>query len=268
MTNGDSDSEARPMTNGHSDERRKALSRTAVPSFFTLMNLLSGYLAVVQTIEGRFEYACWLIVLAGLFDALDGMMARLTDSTSLFGVELDSLSDIVSFGVAPSVLIYVFGLQEYGAVGLIVSALPTICGAVRLARFNVRFDGIKRDYFMGLPTPAMAMVIVAFILNFDEAGWFHRFSPGGLSVFIPLAIGLSILMISTVKFDALPRPTRAYILGHPRKTALYGTGFLLIIFLQQIGLLVVLTGYLLINVFRAVYSLFHGIPAEKDPGST
>ena len=75
-------------------------------------------------------------------------------------------------------------------------------------------------------------------------------------------------MISTVKFDALPRPTRAYILGHPRKTALYATGFLLIIFLQQIGLLVVLTGYVLINVFRAVYSLFHGIPAEKDKGST
>ncbi len=254
------------MTNGDSDERRKGLPRAVVPSFFTLMNLLSGYLAIVQTIEGRFDYACWLIVLAGLFDAFDGMMARLTGSMTLFGVELDSLSDMVSFGVAPSALIYVFGLQEYGVVGLMVSALPTICGAVRLARFNVRFDGAKRDYFRGLPVPAMAAVIVAFILNFDEAGWFHRFSPGGLSVFIPLSIGLSMLMISTIKFDALPRPSRAYIRDHPRKAALYGVGLLLIIFLQQIGLLAALASYVSINVCYAVYSLFNGLPAEKGKG--
>ena len=254
------------MTNADSEERRKGLPRAVVPSFFTLMNLLSGYLSIVQTIEGRFDYACWLIVLAGLFDAFDGMMARLTDSMTLFGVELDSLSDMVSFGVAPSALIYVFGLQDYGAVGLMVSALPTLCGAVRLARFNVRFDGAKRDDFMGLPTPAMAAVIVAFMLNFDEAGWFRGFSPGGLSALIPLSIGLSILMISAIKFDALPRPSRAYVLKHPRKAALYGIGFLLIIFLQQIGLLAALGGYVLINVGRAVYSLFQGVPAEKDKG--
>lgn len=243
---------------------RRQIPRTAVPSFFTLMNLFSGYLAVVQTIEGRFEYACWLIVLAAFFDVLDGMMARLTGGTSLFGVELDSLSDVVSFGVAPSVLVYVFGLREFGAVGLIASSLPAICGAVRLARFNVAFDGVKRDYFVGLPTPGMAVIIVAIILNFNDATWFSRYSPGSLSVLIPLVIGLSLLMISTLKFDAIPKPSRTYIRSHPRKAAAYGFALVLVIFLQQIGLLVALSGYLLFNIGRGIHSLFNGVDAPPD----
>lgn len=220
------------------------------------MNLFSGYLSVVQTIEGRFDYACWLIVLAAFFDVLDGMMARLTNGTSLFGIELDSLADAVSFGVAPSVLVYVFGLRELGALGLIASSLPAICGAVRLARFNVAFDGVKRDYFVGLPTPGMAVVIVAIILNFDDATWFSRYSPGGLSILVPLVIGLSLLMISTMKFDAIPKPTGDYIRAHPRKAAAYGIGLVLVIFLQQIGLLISLGVYLLANMGRSVHSLF------------
>lgn len=228
------------------------------------MNLFSGYLSVVQTIEGRFEYACWLIVLAAFFDVLDGMMARLTNGTSLFGIELDSLADIVSFGVAPSVLVYVFGLREFEAVGLVASALPAICGAVRLARFNVAFDGVKRDYFVGLPTPGMAVIIVAIILNFNDATWFSRYSPGSLSILIPLVIGLSLLMISTMKFDAIPKPSRAFIRAHPRKAAAYGLGLLLVIFLQQIGLLVALGAYLLINVGRAIHSLFRGPRADGE----
>lgn len=244
-------------------EGRRPIPPAAVPSFFTLMNLFSGYLAVIQTIEGRFDYACWLIVLAAFFDVLDGMMARLTNGTSLFGIELDSLSDIVSFGVAPSVLVYVFGLREFGALGLIASALPAICGAVRLARFNVAFDGVKRDYFVGLPTPGMAVIIVAIILNFNQAEWFSRFSPGSLSILIPLVIGLSLLMISTLKFDAIPKPSREYIRSHPRKAAAYGLALLLVIFLQQIGLLIALSAYVLFNIGRGIYSLFDARPSTE-----
>lgn len=220
------------------------------------MNLFSGFLSVVQTIEGRFDYACWLIVLAAFFDVLDGMMARLTQTSSLFGVELDSLSDVVSFGVAPSVLVYVFGLSEFGAVGLIASSLPLICGAVRLARFNVAFDGVKRDYFVGLPTPGMAVIIVALILNFNNADWFSRYSPGNLTVLIPLVIGLSLLMISTIKFDAIPKPSAGYIRAHKKKSLAYVLGLVLLIVLQQIGLLVVLGAYVLFNIGRATYSVF------------
>ena len=97
----------RPRTRAERPRRlRRLVTRrippAAVPSFFTLMNLFSGFVAITQTAQGQYEQACWLIVLAGFFDLLDGMMARLTNSQSLFGVELDSLADVVSFGLAPS----------------------------------------------------------------------------------------------------------------------------------------------------------------------
>lgn len=243
---------------------RRRLPRAAVPSFFTLLNLFSGFLALTQTLEGRFDYACWLIVLAAFFDVLDGFMARITDSTSLFGVELDSLSDIVSFGVAPAFLVYVFGLREFGALGLLVSALPAVCGAVRLARFNVSFEGEKKDYFVGLPIPGQAAFIVALILNFNDAAWFSRISMNNLSVLIPIVGVLSFLMISNIPFDAIPKPTVGYIRRHPRKSALYSLAALLIFFLQEIGLLLVLTVYILFNIVRAVYNLVQAVNAY-DP---
>lgn len=245
---------------------RAQIPRAAVPSFFTLMNLFSGFLAVIQTMEGRFDYACWMIVLAAFFDVLDGMMARLTGSSSLFGIELDSLADVVSFGLAPSVLVYAFGLREFGALGLIASSLPAICGAVRLARFNVSFEGIKKDYFVGLPTPGMAVMIVALILNFNNAEWFNRYSPGTLTWLIPIVVGLSLLMISSIKFDAVPKPTAAYIRAHPKKSLAYTIAILLVIFLQQIGLLVVLAAYLLFNVGRAFRTLFAAVTAREPSG--
>lgn len=248
---------------------RRRIPAVAVPSFFTLMNLFSGFLSVVQVFEGRFEYACWLIVLAAFFDVLDGMMARLTNSNSGFGVELDSLADIVSFGLAPSILVYFFGLREFGALGLLVAALPAICGAVRLARFNVTFSGEKKDYFVGLPIPGMAAFIVALILNFNNAAWFSRYSPSNLTVLIPIVFVLSFLMVSTIPFDAIPKPSPSYIRAHPRKFAAYMLAFLLVVFLQQIGLLFVFSVYLLYNIGRAIYRVYREImsmPTEEEIG--
>lgn len=243
---------------------RRQLPRAAVPSFFTLMNLFSGFLSIIQAFEGRFDYAAWLIVLAAFFDVLDGMMARLTNTSSLFGIELDSLSDVVSFGVAPSILVYVFGLQELGALGLISASLPAICGAVRLARFNVAYTGEKKDYFVGLPIPGMAIIIVALILNFNNAEWFSRYSPSNLTVLVPIVILLSFLMISSIKFDAIPKPSTSYIKAHPRKFLAYFLGLLLIIFTQQIGLLVVLAIYLLYNIGMAGRTLFHALTETEE----
>ncbi len=238
---------------------RRRIPRSAVPSFFTLMNLFSGFLAVTQIQVGRFDYACWLIVLAGFFDALDGMMARLTNGTSLFGVELDSLSDVVSFGLAPSFLVYEFGLKEFGVLGLIVSSLPAVCGAVRLARYNVNFDGEKKEFFAGLPIPVQAIYIVALILNVNDAGSFSRFSLNSLSVLIPIVFVLAALMVSTIDFDAIPRPSARYIRAHPRKSIAFGLALLLLVFLQQIGLLIVLSVYILFGVGRAVYTLARAV---------
>ncbi|GIV62228.1 CDP-diacylglycerol--serine O-phosphatidyltransferase [Rhodocaloribacter litoris] len=239
--------------------RRRQIPRAAVPSFFTLMNLLSGFIAIAQVYEGRFEHACWFIVLAGFFDLLDGMVARLSNGTSLFGVELDSLSDVVSFGVAPGFLVYVFGLREFGLLGLVVAALPAVCGAVRLARFNTTFDGEKKDYFIGLPIPVQAIVVVTLILNVNDAAWFNEYSLNNLSVLIPIIVVLAGLMVSTIRFDAVPRPSAWYIRTHPRKAAAYAVALLLVIFLQQIGLLLVLTAYLFHGIGRATYNLVRAI---------
>lgn len=246
---------------------RRRIPRAAVPSFFTLMNLLSGFIAVTQAFDGRFQQACWFIVLAGFFDLLDGMIARLANGQSLFGVELDSLSDVVSFGVAPGFLIYVFGLKEFGILGLFVSALPAVCGAVRLARFNVAFDGVKKEYYSGLPIPVQAIFIVVLILTVEDASWFSRYSPNNLSILIPITVVLSGLMVTTVRFDAPPKPTAGYIRRHPRKSAAYALGILLTVFFQQFGLLLCLSVYLLHGIGRAVVNLVRAImetPVDEE----
>lgn len=246
---------------------RRQIPRAAVPSFFTLMNLFSGFLALVQIHDGQFAYAAWLIVLAGFFDMLDGMMARLTHSQSLFGVELDSLCDVVSFGVAPAYLVYVFGLSELGVPGLIVASLPALCGAVRLARFNVSFDGEKKDYFTGLPIPMQAAATVALILHLQDASWFGEPPFSIRNVLMPAVIVLSALMISNIPFDAAPRPSPGYIRAHPYKSIGYLGGVLLVLFLQATGLLLGLIAYLLLGIGQAGYRLVRAIlepPAPTD----
>ena len=109
------------------------------------------------------------------------MMARIANAVSMFGVELDSLADVVSFGVAPAFLLYEFGLDRLGLFGVIIASLPALCGAVRLARFNVEFEGEKKDYFSGLPIPVQATFVVAFILVFNDGRWFEGFEWGRAS---------------------------------------------------------------------------------------
>ncbi|MFK7843679.1 MAG: CDP-diacylglycerol--serine O-phosphatidyltransferase [Rhodothermales bacterium] len=248
---------------------RKQIPRVAVPSFFTLMNLLCGFGAITQIFEGKFDMAGWLILLAAFFDALDGMMARLTNSSSLFGVELDSLSDIVSFGVAPGVLVYVFGLNEFGLLGLIVSAMPALCGAVRLARFNVdvELEGDKPEYFKGLPIPAQAAAIVTLILNFDDATWFNDYSISSLSLLIPFVAVLAGLMVSTIPFDALPKPSPGYIRNHPYKSGACLLSILLTIFLQQIGLLISIMAYVLMGLVNAALRVYKAVMSAPIEGA-
>lgn len=231
--------------------RRRRIPPAAVPSFFTLMNLFSGFLAVVQIHEGRFVSACWLVVLAGVFDLFDGMMARLTGGQSAFGVELDSLADAVSFGLVPSYLVYVFGLSEAGLLGIVVSSLLALCGAVRLARFNVLFDGEKKTSFTGLPIPMQAATVVALVLNVERHD-FQFYSPGGLNLLIPTVVVLALLMVSTIPFDSGPRPSAFYVRAHPWWALFYAVCLILVIVLQEKGLLIALTAYLAAGIGTSV----------------
>jgi len=230
---------------------KRKISRSAVPSFFTLMNLFCGFISLIQVLEGRLAAAAWLILLASMFDILDGMVARLTKGESQFGVELDSLSDIVSFGVAPSFMIYVFGLREFGMAGVIIASLPALAGAVRLAKYNVDFEEEKGDYFNGLPIPVAGLAIVAIILNADLVLQFIEFV-GEVNVTMITVIVLSGLMVSKIPFDSAPHPSAAYIRSHALKVFLVTGGFILVIIFREKGLLFILIVYLLIGTGRAL----------------
>jgi CDP-diacylglycerol--serine O-phosphatidyltransferase len=242
--------------------------RVAVPSFFTLMNLLCGFLALTQVLEGAFVMSCWLIVLAGFFDLMDGMMARLTGADSPFGVQLDSLSDVVSFGVAPSFLVYAYALDASGPLGMIVSALPALCGSVRLARYNVNKDKSDdgKEGFEGLPIPGQAIAIVALILAAENSEWGSYLALDSLQVLLPIVVVLSGLMVSSIRFDSIPTPTIEYVRAHPKKTSAYALAGFLIVGLQEIGLVVVLALYLTYGMGRAVYQLIDALttPAPEN----
>lgn len=224
--------------------------KIAVPSFFTLMNLFSGFLAIISVSDGDYVRAAWLIALAGLFDVFDGLMARLADATSDFGIELDSISDMVSFGVAPGFLMYTWSLHELGIVGIIVSALPPLCGAVRLARFNVnaRLQPTK-DHFIGLPIPAQAIILGSFFLTFRDSVDLFSFMENGInSALVPVILVISFLMVSTLPFDKIPRFDRNTIKEKKAKFILFIVYLVLIISFKEYGLMAVFT----IFVFKGI----------------
>ncbi len=255
-------------TNQRIKERfKRPFPRVVVPSFFTLMNLFCGFAAIIQIYEGQLVYGAWLIVFAGLFDALDGFMARLTNGDSEFGMELDSICDVVSFGAAPGFLIYVYAFAEMDAIGmLIVAALPPLCGAVRLARFNVetRIEESQNN-FRGLPIPAMAIMLVAFFLTFyPRPDFFDIFAYGVNSVLIPAVIVLSLLMVSTFPFDKVPRFNKAYMRQNRLKVWLFIIYALLIIFLKQYGLIIVFTIYIARGLVMAGIRFWNDVMSDED----
>ncbi len=169
-----------------------------LPNFLTSLSLFCGFFSIIATMQQLYLQAAWAIVIAALFDTLDGRIARITRSTSRFGMEYDSLSDLISFGVAPAVLAHGWVLNEYGRWGWLAAFLYVACGAMRLARFNVKIDIIKGRYFEGLPIPAAATMIVASIIFFFHFGFNDKFI---ISFFLLLTIYLmSFLMVSTIRF--------------------------------------------------------------------
>lgn len=184
-----------------------------LPSLFTVGNLFLGFWAVVKTLNGQFGEAAPLILWAIVLDLLDGRIARLTGTSSEFGGELDSLSDVVSFGVAPAILAY--GWSFAGAIpraGWLAAFLFVMCGALRLARFNVQRHVVDGRFFVGLPIPAAAGQ-VAVLVQFLPEGTFGR--PAALVVLL-LVVALSFLMVSTLRYRSFKtldlRARRSYIM--------------------------------------------------------
>jgi CDP-diacylglycerol---serine O-phosphatidyltransferase len=191
------------------------ITRAVVPSLFTVLNMFCGFISIIHASRGEYINASWFIVLAAAFDSLDGVMARITKSSSEFGVEIDSLSDAISFGAAPAFLVYRMSLYQLEGLGILLSSLLMIFGALRLARFNVQLVGFDKDYFSGLPIPASAMTVAAFTLNYYTEG--VGLDPRA-AFFLPwLSVVLGLLMVSKVKYDTLPKISRRALKKEPWK---------------------------------------------------
>jgi len=173
-----------------------------LPSIFTTFALFAGFYSIVASINGDYTLAAISIMVAMLWDALDGRVARLTNTQSAFGAEYDSLSDLVSFGVAPALLVYEWSLSDLGRIGWLAAFIYLTCAALRLARFNTQVATADKRYFQGLPSPAAAGVIASMIwLKFWN---FEYFDIGvvSFSYYIGIAITIicGLLMVSNVRY--------------------------------------------------------------------
>ena len=168
-----------------------------LPNLFTSASLFCGFFAIVAAIQGRYESAAVAILVSCLLDGLDGKVARFTNTTSHFGTEYDSLSDLVAFGVAPGILAFQWALEPFGRLGWLASFMFVVCGALRLARFNVQKTTVEARYFKGLPIPAAASFIAALILFTSALGG----APDSRHIlFIVMIYVLSFLMVSTIDY--------------------------------------------------------------------
>ena len=180
--------------------KKKRRSVYLLPNLLTSMSLFGGFYAMVATVDRRFTQASIAIFVSCILDALDGRVARMTHSTSRFGVEYDSLSDVIAFGVAPGLLVYMWALKGYGRFGWLAAFLYVACGALRLARFNVQAETVQKKHFLGLPIPAAAAAIAASVLFFGEL----HLPVEVKKIFAPILMYvLGFLMVSAVRYSSL-----------------------------------------------------------------
>ena len=217
---------------------------------FTASSIFAGVLSSIYSIQGEFTTAAWLIIIALIFDGLDGRIARLTNTCSRFGVEFDSLADLVAFGVAPAILLYMYAGHSFGRTGIVTTSLYVIFGAIRLARFNVMTTQSEPSVFIGVPIPTAAVFISVLILLFQEYRFLTHFS----YILIIASITVSLLMVSNIRYPSFKK------LNFSRRN----TGRLLIlticiafvVFVYPIeGFATIFTFYILYGVIRAGLNL-------------
>ncbi|CAK7021323.1 MAG: hypothetical protein DESF_00880 [Desulfovibrio sp.] len=193
-----------------------------LPNMITTLSMFLGFLSMVWAGQGRFEAACMAILLSAVMDGLDGKVARLTNTASEFGVQYDSLSDLVAFGLAPAMLLWQWQLQSFNRVGIAAAFIYAACGALRLARFNVSTAAAGKRFFIGLPIPAGGCTIVTFV--FFAALLPEVLQPVTPYVALLLALGVGTLMVSRVRYFSFKEYD--FLRAHPVRAML---AFLLIL---------------------------------------
>ncbi|MEK6699711.1 MAG: CDP-diacylglycerol--serine O-phosphatidyltransferase [Nitrospirota bacterium] len=139
-----------------------------LPNLMTLTSMFFGFYSIAASFNSEYTTAAWAILAASVFDVLDGWVARITHTATRFGIEIDSLADVISFGVAPGILVYSWALRSFGRIGWTGAFFLVACAALRLARFNVQMGSTEKKHFTGMPTPAAALMIATTVLAYDE----------------------------------------------------------------------------------------------------
>lgn len=244
------------MKRGNPKPRRRGIY--LLPSAFTVANIFCGFYSIISSIRGDLALAGILIGIAILLDTLDGRVARMANASSEFGKEFDSLADQVSFGVTPMVLAFQWGLSLWPRLGWLIGFLFVICGAMRLARFNIQESDADRRFFVGLPIPAAAGVVAALVYRFPEP----ITSQTQALPLLGLVVMLSFLMVSKLRyysfkdFDIKKR--------HPNLMILFLALIIVAIFTHpQAMLLIMATVYLASGLILKVWSWFS--PAKAAP---
>ena len=229
--------------------------RHIIPSMLTSGHLFCGMFSIILAFNGRFVPAAWMIIFALVFDILDGRTARLLKSGSQFGQEYDSLSDLVSFGVAPAVILYAATLKTLGIAGVIVTAFFTLCVALRLARYNVMKAPVGP--YQGLPCPPAGL----FLLSFIMAGLPVESYPG-MMAFATVVIGF--LMLSSIPYSSLKKMTKAS--ANKKRCFLFiGVASLTIVLLREIGFMALLSVYLISGLLRFDWEYWMMLHPEDTP---
>ncbi len=174
-----------------------------VPNLVTTANLFCGFASIVQSIHGEFVTAAWLLIAAGVFDMLDGRIARLAKATSAFGVEYDSMADLVSFGLAPALLMYQWALEPMGRLGMLSAFLYATCAALRLARFNVNTQTVSKAYFQGVASPIAAGCLTTLVIFQNATGFPSDETFIAKRIFaLVLTVIIGTLMVTTIPFPS------------------------------------------------------------------
>ena len=197
-----------------------------IPNLLTSAGLFAGFYSIIATLNHQYYMAAVMILIAQVFDMLDGRVARLTRSASSFGVQYDSLCDLVSFGVAPGILVYTWALKPWGRWGWLAATLYVTCGALRLARFNVQIGTVEKRHFVGLPIPAAANVIAATVLLYFQLGGQGETAKRLLMLLVVFAMGG--LMVSEIRYFSFKEFRLHHRHPFPVLLALLGVGMLTI----------------------------------------
>lgn len=223
--------------------------RYIFPNFFTALSIFVGVISIIASIKGDFEKAAWLIFVSLILDGIDGRVARLTNATSKFGMEFDSLADIVAFGVAPAILFYQTVGAGYGKLGSMVAALYVVFGAIRLARFNVMAPSSEPSVFVGVPIPTAAVFVASWILLYLK----YDLTPLRFLIVL-MTLGVALLMVSNIRYPSFKKIELKKI--HIIRILVILILLLGLLYLYPIELLtIIITLYIFSGIIRAGYFL-------------